>query len=854
MTQLPANLSQHTPMMQQFLRIKAANSQHLLFYRMGDFYEMFFEDAKIAAEILGITLTCRGNSAGEPVPMAGVPYHAAEGYLQKLIAHGKSVAICEQFGDPKAKGPMQRQVVRIITAGTLLDGELQDERRQALLVAISRQQQKYGLAILDCASGSLRLGEPANAQALDAELARHQPAEILLDENWRDFVWDASAVQVRRPSWHFDEDSATRLLNRHFGTQSLAGFGCEHMPLAVAAAGCLMNYLNETQLGQVAHIRQIKVEQHSDNIIIDANSRRNLELTQTLSGERQHSLLWVLDKTVTAMGARKLQRYLARPLTNQTILNARLDAVGELGFGSLKDSLPILRQLLKSCADVERIGARLANHKASARDLLLLAQSLLILPQITQSLGTPTGLLQKVARNLISLPQVIDLINIAINPDAPAQLRDGNMIAAGFSAELDQLRSIASDQSAYLLALEQRERQATGIANLKVAYNRVHGYYIEVSRTQADKIPSHYQRRQTLKAQERYITPELKNFEDQVLGARERAAALEQSLFQQVLTDIHPHCDDLAKIAQALATLDTLASFASVSAANHYCRPELHQGAGLEVQQGRHPVVELLLSADAPFISNDLELQNATMALITGPNMGGKSVFMRQNALIVIMAHIGCFVSASRCRIGKVSQIFTRIGAADDIQRARSTFMVEMTEAANILNNADAHSLVLMDEIGRGTSTRDGMALAMAMAQFLASQSRAYTLFATHYFELTELADEYANVINLHLDAKEHNEQLIFMHQVKKGAASQSYGLQVAKLAGVPQAVILSAQKWLNSVQQHSRQATLALTPPANPPSSPQLAQIERALLEVDCDELSPRQAWQFLQDLKNSL
>ncbi|WP_457676359.1 DNA mismatch repair protein MutS [Thiolapillus sp.] len=840
-------------MMQQYLRIKADYPDMLVFYRMGDFYELFYEDAEKAARLLDITLTARGKSAGQPIPMAGVPYHAAENYLARLIRQGESVAICEQVGDPaKSKGPVERKVVRIVTPGTVTDEALLEERQDNLLAALWEDDGRYGLACLDLGSGRFSVQEPENAEALAGELERLKPAELLLEEDW---TLPPGTPEIRgitrRPAWHFDLDAARALLLRQFGTRDLAGFGVEDMPLALMAAGALLQYVKETQQAALPHITALQVESRDQALVIDAATRRNLELDQSQSGQKRHSLAGLLDQTATAMGSRLLRRWINRPLRDQAAIAARHDAIAAF---LQQDSLDELQGLLRGVGDIERILARVALKTARPRDLATLRDSLALLPELQQALaGLDSPLIRKLAGQAGEHPDLVDLLRRAIRENPPMLIRDGGVLAEGWDNRLDELRHLSQNADQFLLDLETRERERTGIASLKVSYNRVHGYYIEISKTQADQAPPDYVRRQTLKAAERFITPELKKFEDQVLSARERALAREKALYDELLDRLQPDIAALQECAGALAALDVLVNLAQRALELNLSRPELSEEPGLRIEEGRHPVVEQ--SLDNPFVPNDLYFDDRRrMLIVTGPNMGGKSTYMRQCALIVIMACAGSFVPAREARIGPVDRIFSRIGASDDLAGGRSTFMVEMEETANILHNATRESLVLMDEVGRGTSTFDGLSLAWACAVELATRIQACTLFATHYFELTTLPEEYPGVVNVHLDAVEHGEGIVFMHAVKEGPANQSYGLQVAALAGVPREVIQRARQRLaeleNAARRHAEQDTpqLALQLAAETPApSPALERLK----EINPDELTPRQALDLLYELK---
>ncbi len=847
-------------MMQQYFRIKAEYPDLLLFYRMGDFYELFFEDAERAARLLDITLTKRGQSAGQPIPMAGVPYHAAEGYLARLVRHGVSVAICEQKGDPaKAKGPVEREVVRIVTPGTLTDEALLEERQESLICALTESEGKsgaaaqsgarsdahsggrVGLAVLELASGRFSVFEIDGQEALAAELERLRPAELLLSESSRlpeqlgeHLATGLAAGITRRAPWQFDADSAERLLCEQFGTQDLSGFGCAGMRLAIGAAGCLLQYVKETQRVALPHLRSLRTETRDDALILDAATRRNLELTRSLSTASgastsdQHTLAGIMDRTATAMGARQLRRWINRPLRDRLAVGERHQAIEALlGSGVFE----ALREELAAIGDLERILTRVALGSARPRDLAALREALARLPALHADLGmAESRRLRQLDSELDEHPDLLDLLQRALIEQPPMLIRDGGVIARGYDPELDELRDLAEHGDQFLIDLEQRERARTGISSLKVGYNRVHGYYIELGRSHAERVPDDYQRRQTLKASERYITPELKRFEEQVLSARERSLTREKLLYDALIEQLQARLEPLQASAAAIAELDVLCNLAERAERLNWSRPELVETPGIQIEDGRHPVVEQVRAE--PFVPNGLNLGNQErMLVITGPNMGGKSTFMRQVALIVVMAYAGSFVPARSAELGPIDRIFSRIGAADDLARGRSTFMVEMEETANILNNATANSLVLMDEIGRGTSTFDGLSLAWACAEALADQLRAFTLFATHYFELTALPDRHASVRNVHLDAVEHGERIVFLHSLREGPASQSYGLQVAALAGVPSAVIIRAREHLRRLEEQSLERDrgamqLSLFPPEPPgPAEPAAAQ-----------------------------
>jgi len=836
--------------MQQYLRIKAQHPDILVLYRMGDFYELFYDDAERAAALLDITLTARGASAGAPVKMAGVPAHSVEQYLAKLVKLGESVAICEQIGDPAAsKGPVERKVTRIVTPGTLTDSALLDEKADKVLLALARDRASVGLAWLTLASGELRVAEIA-PQALDNELRRIAPAEILAADAGSALEDMHEAALTRLPEWHFDVERGTKKLLETLGVASLAGYGCEDLSLALGACGALLEYARSTQGEALAHVTAVHAERAGDYLRLDAATRRNLELTETLRGEPGPTLFGLLDRCATGMGSRLLRHWLHHPLRDRAALAARHDTVEHLA-----QAFDPVQAALRGFADVERITARVALKSARPRDLSALRDSLARLDALRDALPeTADGLLAALAADLVCPAQCYALLARALQPDPAAQLRDGGVMADGYDAQLDELRALQSNAGAFLVELEARERARSGIANLRVAYNQVHGFYIEVSRANAERVPGDYRRRQTLKNAERYITPELKSFEDKALSANERALALERRLYEALLEQLLPDLPALQRIARALAQTDVLTAFACVAHAADYCRPELTDDIRIDIAGGRHPVVETAIES---FIANDARLSPARqLLLVTGPNMGGKSTYMRQVALIVLMAHVGAFVPARSARIGPVDQIFTRIGAADDLAGGRSTFMVEMTESANILHNATASSLVLMDEVGRGTSTFDGLALAWAITRHLVEKNRALTLFATHYFELTQLALEYREVANVHLDAVEHKDSIVFLHAVEEGPASQSYGLQVAALAGVPRGVLREARRMLERLEQASLERggqpdLFAAAVPATPEPEPERDPLRDALGQVNPDEFSPRQALELLYRLK---
>ena len=850
--------SEHTPLMKQFFAAKAEYPDLLLLFRMGDFYELFYDDARKAARLLDITLTQRGSSGGAPIPMAGVPVHACEGYLARLVALGESVAICEQIGDPAlAKGLVERKVVRVVTPGTVTDEALLNERRDTLLMTVARGRSGYGLAWADLAGGRFMVNEVDSDDALEAELSRLEPAELLVpdEEGWPAFLQQRTGIRRRAP-WLFDPDSGRRQLLNFFGLHDLTGFGIDDKPLATGAAGALLGYVEETQKQRLPHLTAIAVESAGDAIAMNAATRRHLELDTRVDGDTRHTLLGVLDSTITPMGGRLLRRWLHRPLRDQRVLGERHQAVATLIEHGTDGEL---RTGFRALGDVERILTRVALRSARPRDLSTLRDGLALLPDVRSHLvPLDAPRLQALAMELGEHTDTASLLLAAIAPQPPLKLTDGGVLADGYDAELDELRQLSTHADQFLVDLEARERESSGIPTLKVGYNRVHGYYIEISKGQAEKAPVHYTRRQTLTGAERYITEELKQFEDKVLSARERSLSREKLLYDALLDTLNERLEPLKRCAAALSELDVLAAFAERAQALDWTQPELDDAPGLRIERGRHPVVEAVRKE--PFEPNDLHLhEDRRMLVITGPNMGGKSTYMRQNALIVLLAHIGSFVPASRAVIGPVDRILTRIGAGDDLARGQSTFMVEMAETSYILHHATAQSLVLMDEIGRGTSTYDGLALADAVARHLAATNRCHTLFATHYFELTALASEPGSgIANVHLDAVEHGDTLVFMHAVKEGAADRSFGLQVAALAGLPRTTLQQARRRLAELEQRGREthasdmAPQALDAPqqfALFSAKPSAAQ--EALAAIDPDELTPKQALEAMYRLK---
>ncbi|RKS87729.1 DNA mismatch repair protein MutS [Orbus hercynius] len=846
-------LTHHTPMMQQYLKLKAENPDILLFYRMGDFYELFYDDAKKASQLLDISLTKRGASAGEPIPMAGVPYHAVEGYLAKLISLGESVAICEQIGDPTtSKGPVERKVVRIVTPGTVSDEQLLEDRKDNLLAAIWHQAEGYGYATLDISSGRFNVFECHSQEAMQAELQRTNPVEILYPETFAVMhLIDNRHGLRRRPLWEFELSTAKQQLNLQFGTKDLIGFGVEQASKALKAAGCLLQYVKDTQKTALPHIRALTKVSADKFVVLDAATRRNLELTENLSGGTENTVAAVLDKTQTAMGSRMLKRWLHTPIRDVVVLNQRQTSIAEL-----QNQYDNIQPLLKQIGDIERILARLALRSARPRDFARLRDAYNILPTLQHALSELNNpYLQTLRQHIHVFSDIATLLNQAIIETPPVLIRDGGVLAQGYNTELDELRALSAGATSYLDQLEIRERSALGIDTLKIGYNAIHGYYIQVSRGQSHLVPIHYTRRQTLKNAERYIIPELKEYEDKVLTSKGKALALEKALYDQLFDLLLPHLSAMQSSAESLAELDVLANLAERADNLNYCAPKLINKKGIHIENGRHLVVEQVMSK--PFIANALNLsQERKMLIITGPNMGGKSTYMRQTALIVLLSYIGSFVPASAAMIGPIDRIFTRIGASDDLASGRSTFMVEMTETANIMHNATEHSLVLMDEIGRGTSTYDGLSLAWACVETLVNQIKAMTLFATHYFELTQLPEKITGIYNVHFDAIEHDNTIAFRHTVEEGAASKSYGIAVAGLAGVPNAILKRAKQKLKELEllsQHSSNlpvdnTQLSLMNHTEP------SEIEQALKQIDPDTLTPKQALDMLYQLKKLL
>ena len=845
----------HTPMMQQYLRIKGDYPDTLVLYRMGDFYELFYKDAELASQLLDITLTQRGKSNGEPIPMAGVPFHSVEQYLAKLVKLGRSVAICEQIGDPAtSKGPVERKVVRVITPGMLTDESLLNERQDNIICSVYKHDSGYGLATLELSTGYFQGQQLESLSDVLAELERIKPAELLVGENKSALSESDINTHLHNvPDWYFSLDVATELLTKQFGTKDLTAFGCNDLPLTICAAGALLQYAKDMQYEEIPHVRSFSVRHHDDYLIIDAASRRNLEIETNLSGGTEHTLVSLLDNCANAMGARTLRRWLHGPVRNKQIIQQRLLAVDTL-IQSLNQNQ--IHDLLKKCGDVERILTRVALGTARPRDLVRLRLALQCLPALINQLkNTDVPILIKIRDTLGPHLEMQDLLERSILDEPAAVIRDGGVIRDGFDKEFDELRTLSKDTGDFLVQLEQREKQRTNISTLKVKYNRVHGFYIEVSKGQSDEVPEDYIRRQTLKNAERYVTAELKEYEDKILSAREKSLAREKWLYQNVLDTLNPEVIALQQTAQALAQLDVLSNFAERAISLDLVAPELSDDIGINITAGRHAVVEQNL--DKPFIANNLSLDNKTrMLAITGPNMGGKSTYMRQNALIALLAYTGCYVPADKAVIGPIDRIFTRIGAADDLAGGRSTFMVEMTEMANILRNATELSLVLVDEIGRGTSTYDGLSLAWACALDLANRIKAFTLFATHYFEITGLADELSNVQNVHLDAVEHADNIVFMYSVKPGPANQSYGIQVAKLAGLPQQVLQHAKSKLQNLEDNQPETSSGSEELKNNKQlgmsfEPTIHPAIRELSELNPDNCSAKEALDILYRLK---
>jgi DNA mismatch repair protein MutS len=839
-------------MMAQYLRIKAEFPDTLVFYRMGDFYELFYDDARKAHRLLDITLTTRGQSAGEPVVMAGVPVHSVEAYLARLIRLGEAVAVAEQVGDvATAKGPVERKVVRVVTPGTVTDSALMAERADTLLLALQRRRDRFGLAWLGLSSGRLGVGE-CSERELASWLARLAPAEILFDgQPLPPAVQALGTACTPRPAWQFDADLGLRKLCAQLKVASLAGYDAQSLVLAQAAAAALLSFAEHTQGQALSHVARLEIERAGDLLELPPATHRNLELTQTLRGEEAPTLLSLLDSCRSGMGSRCLRLWLTHPLRERTQATQRHEAIA----GLLAHGFEPLRDALRHVSDVQRITARIALRQVRPRELAGLRFTLASLPALAAAAPAGCALLDRLHAALAPSPDIADALR-AIADEPALLLRDGGVIAAGVDAELDELRGIGQNCDNYLLDLEQRERTRSGIANLRVQYNKVHGFYIEVTSSNLDRVPADYQRRQTLKNAERYITPELKAFEDKALSAQERSLAREKWLYEQLLDALQPHLGELAALAEALAALDALAALAERASTLDWCRPVFVSHPCIDIEAGRHPVVEMRLqeTGGGEFIANHCRLDAKTRLLVvTGPNMGGKSTFMRQVALIVLLAAMGSYVPASACRLGPIDAIHTRIGAADDLANAQSTFMLEMTEAAAIVHGATEQSLVLMDEIGRGTSTFDGLALAAAIATHLHDRNKSFTLFATHYFELTEFPAKHARALNMHVSAVESGEQIVFLHQIEAGPASRSYGVQVARLAGMPASLVRQAHHTLEALEAMQRSGDAQVDLFAPPPSagSPPASPVDAALAAIDPDSLTPREALDALYRLK---
>ncbi len=847
--------------MRHYLSVKATHPDALLLYRMGDFYELFFEDALCAAKVLDIVLTSRGKQSGEPIPMAGIPYHALDSYLARLVKAGLSVAICEQIG-VAGKGLMERKVVRVVTPGTLTEDALLSARKENLLLAVMRGEADcFGIAAVELSTGRFVLQQITGTEVLHAELERLQPSELLVGASAADWSGKLDEQVRERPDWHFDTDAGRNRLITLLGTKDLQSFGCEDLPLAMGAAGCVIQYLSDMHYSALQHIRTLSVERREEGVLLDATSLRNLEIESSISGQHQHTLIGLLDTTATGMGGRKLRRWIKRPLRDRAAIGRRLACVGALREQQLQARVELL---LRGVVDVERIATRIVLQSARPRDLSGLRDTLLRLPELAELLrASQVEVLHTLAENLCDHTQIAARLQAAIAESPATTLRDGGVIAAGYDAMLDELRALTREGDQYLSDLEQREIQRSGIADLKVGYNRIHGYYIEVSRLRADQVPADYIRRQTLKSTERYTLPELKSYEEKILSAAERALACEQRLYEQLLTELAQSVDALQVLASAIGDLDVLNCFAERAQTLGWCCPTLTADTAMQIEGGRHPVIDAALQT--PFVANDIQLdQTRRMLVITGPNMGGKSTYMRQIALIVLLAHTGSYVPAQAASIGLVDQIFTRIGASDDLAGGRSTFMVEMTEVAYILRHASAHSLVLMDEVGRGTSTYDGLSLAWACGDYLARVG-AYTLFATHYFELTQLATQHESVHNAHLHVLEHDGEIVFMHRVCDGAINRSYGLQVARLAGLPDAVLQTAHQMLRALELREsvsppQQANLALEMAAGladerqPPCSEAQASVLAQIGTCNLDAMTPKDALGFLYEMQQKM
>lgn len=853
------NLTNHTPMMQQYLKIKAEHQDTLLFYRMGDFYELFFTDAEEAANLLGITLTSRGNSGGNPIKMAGVPFHAVEQYLLKLVKLGKSIVIVDQVGEVTGKGPVERKVTRIITPGTITDAMLLDEKADSILSCVYQLKNQYGIATLSLSAGRFYINQIGDNDLFN-HLERISPSELIVPESILNHIRQfKGSVSIKSlPDWHFDFTANQQKLCEHFKVKDLDGFGINALKLGIIAGGVLLNYAKEMVHGELPHINNIIAENTSKYLALDAISRRNLEINQTISGERSPTLLSLLDKCANSMGSRLLRYWLNNPLKDHKLINQRLNSVATLHKYNQK-----LFGVLKQFCDIERITSRIALQSARPRDLSALRDTLSLLGELAflNDLNDD-DLIKQIANGINNIPKDIwDKLKQSLKAEPNTLIRDGGVINDGYNTELDHLRNIRHNGDQYLAELEQREQQKSAISTLKIEFNRVHGYYIEISKSNLDKVPLTYQRTQTLKNAERYTTPELKKFEQEVLSAEDKAIVLEKKLYNEILIWLQQYLPILQQLATSIASLDVLNTFSNIAKEHNFNRPQLVDKKQIKITQGRHPVVEEQVNQ---FIANDVDLSETTrFLLITGPNMGGKSTYMRQIAIITLLAHIGSFVPASSATIGPIDRIFTRIGASDDLTGGKSTFMVEMSETANILHNATNESLILIDEVGRGTSTFDGLALANAIARHLIEKVQAYTMFSTHYFELTDLANKYAMCKNVHLSAVEHQDTIVFMHHVIDGAAEKSYGIQVAELSGVPKNVIILAKKNLFQLeQQQSHQLDLFNLPPDEIIEQEQPiiqvpieeTEVINLLKQVNPDELSAKEALNLVYTLHNKL
>ena len=838
----------HTPMMQQYLKIKSDYPDMLLFYRMGDFYEMFFDDAEEGAKLLHLTLTHRGQSNGKPIPMAGMPYHAVDNYLAKLVKLGQSVAICEQIGDPAlSKGPVEREVTRIITPGTISEDALLDAEKETLLLAIHEENDQFGLAYVEVSSGRFRLSECETEEALQSELSRLEASEVLINGELAipNSLHQHPALNCR-PKWEFSHKQALTLLLEQFQVKSLDAFEIDHLPYAICAAGALLHYLKLTQKQALPHIKTITIEKSADSVVLDAQTLRNLELVKSLQGESSASFFHFINKTKTPMGARLLKRWLTRPIRDKAILNHRLSSIDYL-LGSHR--IEAMQLPLKEMGDIERILARIALKNARPRCLVQLKETLTATPTLKKAIGdNPNTHLDALSKKCHTHDTLLITLNQAIVDNPPVTIKDGGVIKTGYDKTLDDLRSLSDEANAFLIQLEEKEKKLTGLQTLKVGFNRVHGFYIELPKSQSSNVPDYYQRRQTLKNNERFITPELKTFEEKIITAKTKALAREKALYDELLETLLQSLSSLTELANAIGECDALTCFAYIAEHYQLSKPHLKDSSGISIKAGRHLVVEQI--SQAPFIANDVVLnKDKSLHLITGPNMGGKSTYMRQTALIILMAHMGSYVPAEHADIGPIDRIFTRIGAGDDIAHGRSTFMVEMNETATILKHASKDSLVLIDEIGRGTSTFDGLSLAKAVAVYLAETIQAYTLFATHYFELTALAHESQQVKNVHLSAMAENDGIIFLYRVEEGPQSQSYGIEVAKLAGIPQGIIEHAKQILSHLETHDINPTTTIIKPKAPTMSKAMSLFD----SVQLDDLTPRKALELFYEIKRA-